>query len=1020
MGLSNGEILVNKFKNIKTYLSGLHLYLKRFISSKREDYLSVIVILLISLPIWLRFGNNNFIIFWDGWFPMVPSLQWVQNFNTIYLPQIGSGVYSLAYSSYSIYLSFFTFFAVLFGPINSERIVYYLSYALSGIFMYYLIREFSSDRRSPMAPLVGALCYLLNFYWISGVFEDLIIPTVLTFLPFFFLIYRRYLYSIKKKVDVLSPYLFLSILSIGLVSGIFYQASFATFILILIYTLFSFWFLKERKVKRSSILIKMAGFFSFISFFLITYSYFLLPQFLFSNLIGNYSGVSSFSICSVQNLTSKATLFNVLRDIQPSSFFYAPFSYNINVINFTSKYPFYISFIPILPTLFAFISPFFAPKKYRNETLSLLFILILVIYIQMGISGPFPSFYIWLGEHLPLGTVLEDPNITIGFLEPFLISVLVGIGLIGMLEKVEKTRNTKDNKRLNKQKVNEKIRNIIPKSTENSRHRKVISYFFVALIIGSSLFTALPIFSGSFIPEYNSLNESYLGPEISSHVRVDQSIKEVMNNLRNIVEGKRVLVLPLESGINMQTGNLSYVTSNNVLQLETGADIVSDNEYGFGANSSYILSSINDLIYNTYYFLQKNYSMDNYYISTTNFSNFLTSFGIKYVLVVPRIPETPINSYYPLVTYNMSVFFMKAQKNLTVIYSKSGYILFKNTKTLSDSSQKIDNIYSSKTNYIISNSTSYVRWNCYNSTRNIIPISFDKGFIFHYHVNQSTVFILPASLLNVSSYNYSFMNVIGKAINASVSFYYVYEFGENYSFTNNYGTSWFQMTRYSQYDSSISQTNSFENLTFSTSIPYLPFIGIGNVSKIDWIEIAITPNTGLIPGSEFGFEINSMYFSNYSSSLSAISITLSNNPNTDYISGNSWMRNLGKISLTPSSEVKVSQPSKYEYMYHIIDSSGSVLLNLPITYSPYWEYSIISGIKNISMIRHFETNGYQNSYLVIGYGNATIEVVFEPHKMLFLLETLSSSTIISECLYLFYQYRKKISRLIKDKQILNK
>ncbi|MCL4480492.1 MAG: hypothetical protein M1113_03285, partial [Candidatus Thermoplasmatota archaeon] len=262
-----------------------------------------------------------------------------------------------------------------------------------------------------------------------------------------------------------------------------------------------------------------------------------------------------------------------------------------------------------VPTVFAIISPFLARKAYRRESMAILLILISVILVQMGISGPFPSAYVWLGTHIPLGTVLEDPNMTIGFLEPFLISILIGTGLTGLISRIRNVDSgviragTSDNrihKRLKMYSIRDKL---------SGCRKNVIVLVIVTVLVGTSLITAIPVFTGSFVPSYNSLDYSYYGPTIGSKLAVSPQIQNVMDNLRNLTEGKRVLVLPLESGINMQTGNLSYVTSNNVLQLETGADIISDNAYGFGPNSSYILSSINDMIYNTYYYYHGNYSM---------------------------------------------------------------------------------------------------------------------------------------------------------------------------------------------------------------------------------------------------------------------------------------------------------------------------------------------------------------------------------------------------------------------------
>ena len=938
---------------------------------------------------------------------MSPLLQFIQNFNTVYLPQIGAGVYSFGYTSYSIILVPYTFLGILFGPMSAERLFYFFSFAFSGISMYYLVRDFSTGRKNVVGALVGAIYYMFNFYWMSGVFEDLMIPTVLTFLPIFFLLYRRYLNQIKIKGDIISPYLFLSIFSLVLIPGIFYQQSVTIFAFIFIYTLFSIWFSKKNELKSGVLLLKLLGFATFAILAFVTYAYFLWPQFEFSNVVANYSGSSSFSLSYLQALTSKASFFNVVRDIQPSSFLYAPFSFNIDVLNLATDSPFLVALLLLAPTVFAFISPAFTSKIFKKESLALLFVLLIVIFIQMGISGPVPSLYIWLGEHLPLGTILEDPNITIGFLEPFLISILIGLGLSGLLSSRTPGVQIEENcTRVSVKKLDKPIRTLIKLKT-NSKNKQIVAYFAVALIIGSSFIAGIPIFTGSFLPSYNSLDYSYCGPTINSHVAISPGIEKVMADLRNFLKGKRVLVLPLESGINMQTGNLSYVTSSSVLQLETGADIVSDNSYGFGENSSYILSSINELIYNTYYFLHGNYSMDQYFISTTGFSNFLTSFGIQYVLVIPGVPETPVNSYYPLVTYNMSEFFLGIQKNITEVYSKDRYILYENAWKMDVVSNKIDSINSYSSEYLVSDFATSVQWDSFNASKKITPTPFDKGFVYNYQTNSSSIFVLPASSLNISTQDFGFMNIVGKVVNATVSFYYVYEYGKNYTFNGNWGTSWFPLTRYSQSYSSVSQSGSFQNLTFSTHISFFPWLGTGNVSKIDWIEIAITPDSALKPGDQFGFEISNMFFSNYTSSLSAISLALSNSPSTDYVPINSELTHFDHVSLTSPENITYLQISRSQYEYIINGSHGLLLLNLPVSYSPYWKYSVVSGSRNFSSIYHVETNGYQNSYLINASGNVVIEVFFKPQKSIQSVAVISLLMIIADSLCIFFIYRAK-------------
>lgn len=941
---------------------------------------------------------------------MSPLLQFNQNFNTIYLSQIGAGVYSFGYTSYSITLVPYTFLGILLGPMSAERLFYYLSFAFSGISMYCLIRDFSNGRKNELSGFVAAIYYMFNFYWLSGVFEDLLIPTVLTFLPLFFLLYRRYLNRIKIKRNILSPYLFLSVFSLVLIPGIFYQQSVSVFVFIFVYTVFSLWFSREDGLKDGFSSLKLLGFAAFAILTFVTYAYFIWPQFEFSNAIANYTGVSSFSLPYLQALTKNANFFNVVRDIQPSSFFYSPFSFKTSVLNLATDSPLSIALLLLAPTVFAFISPAFASKKFKKESLTLLFILLIVIITQMGVSGPAPSLYLWLGEHLPFGTILEDPNITLGFLEPFIISILIGIGFSGLSSSQSAAMSIENGYEKIFQKKVKKPSFTRRKFKANLKNKKIVAYLIATLIIGCSFISGIPIFTGSFIPSYNSFDYSNYGPTISSHVEISPNIEKVMSNLRSFVEGKRVLILPLESGINMQTGNLSYVTSNSILQLKTGADIVSDNVYGFGQNSSYILSSINELIYNTFYFLHGNYSIDHYFISTTDFSNFLTAFGIQYILVTPGIPETSLNSYYPIVTYNMSEFFLGIQKNITVVYSEEGYILYKNTNKMDPVSGKIDSINSYPSKYLVSDFASSIHWDSYNYTNKIKPASFDKGFLYNYQTNNSSIYVFPVSSLNISTQDFGFMNVVGKAVNATVTFYYIYESGKNYAINGSWGTSWFPMTRYSQSYSSISQSGSFQNLTFSTQIPFLPWLGSGNVSKIDWIEMAITPDKELLPGDQFGFEMSSMFFSNYSSSLSAISFVLSKNPSTDYVPINSELTHFSHSNLTSYENLTYLQISGSQYKYIINGSHGLLLLNLPVSYSAYWKYEVVSGSDNLSNIYHIETNGYENSYIIDINGNLTLDVFFEPQKSIQSIADISVFMIISESLCIFFVCRARIYR----------
>jgi len=937
---------------------------------------------------------------------MVPLLQWHQLFNTVFLYQFGSGSYSPGFTSYLLTLFPDTVLGMVFGPMTAERLFYFLSFSLSGISMYFLIKDMTKVKGNEIPALVAAIYYMFNFYWISGVFEDLIIPTVLTFLPLIFLIYRRYLRNISAFRDVFSHYLILTVLSLVLIPGIFYQQSIAIYAFLLLYTVSSALFLQSNRNKWKIYGFRIISFFIFIFVTFVTYAYFLWPILLYSNVIGSFSGASSFSMSYLYDLTSRATLLNVIRDIQPSSFFYAPFSFGKSVVDLATSTSLPLVLATTVPSLFAILYPALFMKRDRRESIALLLILVAVVFFQMGISGPFPSAYVWLGTHLPLGSMLMDPNITIGFLEPFLISILIGTGLAdltsrawncggGVIESCDPDGGAR-----------ERLGRHIIGGKPGERSKKVVTAIVIVALVGTSMITAIPIFTGAFIPSYNSLGYSYYGPTISSKVTISPQIQGIFDHLRALIEGERVLVLPLQTGLNMQTGNLSYVAATSVLQLETGADIISDNAYGFGPNSPYILSSINDLIYNTYYLYHGNYSMDQFFISTDNFSNVLSALGIQYVLLVPGIPETPVNTYYPAVNYSMAKFFLDNQRNLQIVYSSDGYVLYRNMEPITPVAHSVLSMNSSQPRVLVSNYKSAIKWEYYNTSRQIKPLNFTNGFMFNYEPGAGTYFILPGEPLNISTGEFAFLNIVGRPINATVSFYYVYEYGKNYTFEGNWGTSWFPMTSYPSFGG-LSPSTTLQDVTLSTRIPYLPWLGKGYVPKVDWMMIAVTPESALKPGDSFGFEVKDMFFSNYNISLSALAYALSKGYSIVYIPYGAQVPGSLTSKMTIPAKVNVDKINEYKYIYNISGANGTFIIDLPVTYSPYWDYSIIAGKNNVSSVSHIETDGFQNSYVIDAHCDFSIEIFFVPQNNLNIFAYISFSCIVIELSYVLYTLRSR-------------
>jgi len=109
------------------------------------------------------------------------------------------------------------------------------------------------------------------------------------------------------------------------------------------------------------------------------------------------------------------------------------------------------------------------------------------------------------------------------------------------------------------------------------------------------------------------------------------------------------------------------------------------------------------------------------------------------------------------------------------------------------------------------------------------------------------------------------------------------------------------------------------------------------------------------------------------------------------------------------AKVNVGKINEYKYIYNISSANGTFIIYLPVTYSPYWDCSIIAGKNNVSSVSHIETDGFQNSYVIDAHGDFSIEIFFVPQNNLNIFAYMSVSCIIIEHLYivLFTLSRKR-------------
>lgn len=938
------------------------------------DVVYATLIFISGLVVIAWFAGKQIIMFWDGYLPLNPVLNFSQQVGYVWEYWVGSGMFSPDYTSTLLIFLPYRVLTPVIGVAITEQLLFYLWFSLSGISMYVYVRWlFRVSEHNREAAFLSAMMYMFNWYWIDGVLQDLVMPTVLTFLPLLLYVLHRYISEISTGRKVVNKWLFYASFTTFLIPGIFYQASVAIIIFLFLYTLFLAFSLKSRiKV----FLFRIFGFFLFLFLSIINSFYFVANALL--------TGVQSYAstghnvyLGSLYQLTSHASFFNVLRNLQPSDFFVNPYTSN-QLANFTESQPIWFLILSSIPVLLSFLW-IFKWKSFPHRRL-LAFILIIYVLSAVLLSGPNnydSSMYIFLLK-LPFGAILLDPIITLGFITILTASILIAASVVLVLGKISKINGTS--------------------------LKRYMSLFLVAFLAVSFVLSAFPLVTGSAIPEFNS-GHVLNAPTIGGEFNIPTNITNVYNNISSIAGESRTLLLPSNDGISASvfSKDNGYVSSTSLLQLKTGVDLVTWDQYGLGNATFSFFSETNELIWDNYYNNPNWYLHPYYFVNTTHYGRIAEKYGIQYILIDPNIPSLNYFTVSPEINYSMAKVFLNSQLDLKQVYSSNGYILYRVLENISPiQSLSLHMPYNVSEKNLVNSSTNQLNWMpgknnlsaIYGTSENYIKLNFNGSITRDFFVNR-----LP---MKISTNMYKWLNIQIEAINSKVNFYYLYENGSHYTLNGNWSTLMYSVTpvNVDQYSSTISSNNKILNLSFSTQIKSLPIFGNTTVSAFDYIYVAITPNSNLLPGQSYGVNIYSLNFSNHA---------LNNN----YV--NLFQDHLTKAHINDiAPKIKYQMLSHTRYEVKIFNATGSFKITLDQTYSPYWVVKPVLNATSIEISNHTTYANYGNSWLLNATGNFTVMIYFYPQSHVFMFGLISTSSIISElvglCILIVYHKKKNMVR----------
>ena len=533
----------------------------------------------------------------------------------------------------------------------------------------------------------------------------------------------------------------------------------------------------------------------------------------------------------------------------------------------------------------------------------------------------------------------------------------------------------------------------------------------VALIVSPAI-VAFPLYEGTAIPTYNSGNNSNLGPQIPSRVSIPSNISAVMQRVAATVGTQRLIELPLQAGVTSMTSPATYVSAVDYLQLLSGTNTISGFTNGIGPQTSLLYTEINEIILDNYLHDEGSwYHWVTFGVPTQNICGLLSILDSPYILVVPNVPDLPVNSISPYVNYTMIVQFLQNQSNVRFLFSQDSFQMYQcDTEFSPVTAATPVGTFAPNTDSIVVNGTSGIPWSQFNSTGSgSTPVGFDNGVLLKSNGGQETLLVGPPLSLNVSTADYHYLQMNLQPVNDSLSFYYVYN-------PNASAVGWAHgiLPLYSGTPNNAYQIASQGStlLTFSTRISYLPWLGTGLVPRFAGLYIGLTPSSNLPNGSLFGFRLTSLTFTNQTDTSDVVAYSLTQNPMAAFLLSNLSVVGPSRDGWALPTDLTTKANSPTSFTVNVDGAHGAFLLLLSESFSLDWQIQLNRGPLGGGVESGpFMANTFENAWYINGTGNFTITISFPLQSLVFVFGVVTLTAVTLEACWIVLALVRRRHRL---------
>ncbi len=686
----------------------------RFLKITKGDIFWYILICAVAFVSTYYLINGGVIYFDDGFFPFSPYRMLLKELSLFNYPFFLGAPYNYTYN-YIPFTAFSVFFvSFLHLPFWLDDFLYiYILQCLGSIGVYKLIKLlYPIGKSASVGAFFGSVFFMLNFNKVNTINEFYPVFISISLLP----LLAYYILQIYKTNGLKSRYLFyISLLSLTMASG-YYESTFAFIISLgilsfIVYAFYAFHGSKKEKAMKSAIVIAI----------LIFTSAWILPSLLFNTFAGFYNAPSSLSGASVLLSELNYNHGLALQSLITLDYLLAGYSIIPKILGTNLIYYLWGTMLLFFSTqLFIFL-----PKKYSVKKIIKYFDSLIIILFVLGIIDWPEQILLY---HFVFG-VLFSISISWAFwIFQLWFSLVIGLSVSALLEMRYSQKNSFDK---GVKENNDRVHNI------NLRK----SVFIVGKWLPIFLICILVITYSAPISLYGQEGvQQNFGYVVSSY-HPSQSLIDTGNFLSEHSGDGNVLELPIiayDYAIN-STNSFWAVTS--PLYTFTNSYI----EYRDRVNAS------NTLTYPILNNFQVSYSH--------NLSNYLSLFGIKYIVISKNEYTANFPMIYNLTVYEKFIRYFNDTPGYSFVSSFGNYTLF----AINDTNPLIYASNAYNQTYFVSDNSTMMLYDAF--ANNTLIASHDSLF---YGLNQN---ITNVSAQNVHlKWKQTSLNTYSVQVQSSTSF----------------------------------------------------------------------------------------------------------------------------------------------------------------------------------------------------------------------------------------------------------